>query len=101
MIFHESCGHSLEATRVAYGLSEFAGKKGQQIANEKVTAVDDGTIANAWGSINIDDEGTPSQKNILIERTQDGRAFQRFCKTSELSVHADKPHDEYIHCRRQ
>lgn len=67
VIFHESCGHSLEATRVAYGLSEFAGKKGQQIANEKVTAVDDGTIANAWGSINIDDEGTPSQKNILIE----------------------------------
>ena len=52
---------------MAYGLSEFAGKKGQQIANEKVTAVDDGTIANAWGSINIDDEGTPSQKNILIE----------------------------------
>ena len=67
VIFHESCGHSLEATRVAYGLSEFACKKGQQIANEKVTAVDDGTIANAWGSINIDDEGTPSQKNILIE----------------------------------
>ncbi len=67
VIFHESCGHSLEASRVAYGLSEFALRKGEKIANEKVTAIDDGTIANAWGSMNIDDEGTPSQKNILIE----------------------------------
>lgn len=67
VIFHEACGHSLEATSVAYGLSQFSGKLGQQIANPKVTAVDDGTIPNAWGSINFDDEGTPSQKNILIE----------------------------------
>ena len=67
VIFHESCGHSLEATSVAYGQSQFAGKLGQKIANEKVTAIDDGTIPNAWGSINIDDEGTPAQKNVLIE----------------------------------
>ena len=60
-------GHSLEASSVAYGLSQFAGKLGQQIANPKVTAIDDGTIPNAWGSINIDDEGTPAQKKILIE----------------------------------
>ena len=68
VIFHEACGHSLEATGVAYGRSQFAGKLGQKIANEKVTAIDDGTIANAWGSINIDDEGTPAQKNVLIEK---------------------------------
>ncbi len=68
VIFHEACGHSLEATSVAYGMSQFTGKLGQQIANPKVTAVDDGTIPNAWGSINIDDEGTPAQKNILIEK---------------------------------
>jgi len=67
VIFHEACGHSLEATAVAYGRSQFTGMLGQQIANEKVTAIDDGTIPNAWGSINIDDEGTPAQKNVLIE----------------------------------
>ena len=67
VIFHEACGHSLEASSVAYGTSEFAGKLGQQIANPKVTAIDDGTIPNAWGSINIDDEGTPARKNVLIE----------------------------------
>ena len=67
VIFHEACGHGLEATSVAYGQSVFAGKLGQQIANSKVTAIDDGTIPNSWGSINIDDEGTPAQKNVLIE----------------------------------
>ncbi len=67
VIFHEACGHSLEAAAVAYGNSPFVGKLGQKIANEKVTAIDDGTIPNAWGSINIDDEGTPAQKNVLIE----------------------------------
>ena len=67
VIFHEACGHGLEASSVAYGQSVFAGKLGQQIANTKVTAIDDGTIPNAWGSINIDDEGTPAQKNVLIE----------------------------------
>ena len=68
VIFHEACGHSLEASQVAYGQSQFAGKLGQQIANPKVTAIDDGTIPNAWGSINFDDEGTPAQKNVLIEK---------------------------------
>ena len=67
VIFHEACGHGLEASSVAYGQSVFAGKLGQQIANTKVTAIDDGTIPNAWGSINIDDEGTPAQRNVLIE----------------------------------
>ncbi len=67
VIFHEACGHSLEAASVAYGTSQFAGKLGQKIANEKVTAIDDGTIPNSWGSITFDDEGTPAQKNVLIE----------------------------------
>lgn len=68
VIFHEACGHGLEASSVAYGQSVFAGKLGQKIANEKVTAIDDGTIPGAWGSINIDDEGTPARKNVLIEK---------------------------------
>ena len=67
VIFHEACAHSLEATFVAYGRSKFAGKLGQQIANPKVTAIDDGTIPNGWGSVNIDDEGHPAQRNVLIE----------------------------------
>lgn len=68
VIFHEACGHSLEASSVALGQSQFCGKLGQQIANPKVTAIDDGTIPNGWGSINIDDEGTPAQKKILIDK---------------------------------
>ena len=67
VIFHEACGHSLEATSVGTGTSQMCGKMGQQIANVKVTAIDDGTIPNAWGSVNIDDEGTPTQRNVLIE----------------------------------
>ena len=67
VIFHEACGHSLEATSVAFGLSQFAGKLGERIAGEKVSAYDDGTIPNAWGSLNFDDEGTPARRNILIE----------------------------------
>ncbi len=67
VIFHEACGHSLEATSVAKGHSVFTGKLGQQIAAPCVTAVDDGTIPNAWGSQNIDDEGNFQQKRVLIE----------------------------------
>lgn len=67
VLFHEACGHSLEATSVAKGNSEFANKIGEQIASSKVTAIDDGTIENAWGSINIDDEGEKARKNVLIE----------------------------------
>lgn len=67
VIFHEACGHSLEASSVAYNRSEFSGKLGQLVANPKVTAIDDGTMKNKWGSINIDDEGTPGQRNVLIE----------------------------------
>ena len=67
VIFHEACGHSLEATAVAKGNSVFTGKLGKQIASTKVTAIDDGTIPNAWGSLNIDDEGNKTQKNVLIE----------------------------------
>lgn len=67
VIFHEACGHSLEATSVGVGTSQMCGKLGQKIANEKVTAVDDGTIPGAWGSVNIDDEGHPTQRNVLIE----------------------------------
>ena len=67
VIFHEACGHALEATSVGKGNSVFCGKLGQKIASDCVTAVDDGTIPNAWGSLNIDDEGQPTQRKVLIE----------------------------------
>ena len=67
VIFHEACGHSLEATAVAKGASVFSGMLRKKIASDVVTAIDDGTIPNGWGSSNIDDEGTPTKRNVLIE----------------------------------
>lgn len=67
VIFHEACGHSLEATGVAKNLSVFSGKKGEKIASEKVNAVDDGTLPGEWGSQNMDDEGNPQQRRLLIQ----------------------------------
>ncbi len=67
VIFHEACGHGLEATSVSKGTSVYTGKMGQMIASDIVTAIDDGTAENQWGSASIDDEGTPTQRNVLIE----------------------------------
>lgn len=67
VLFHEACGHSLEATSVARNMSVFSGKMGQKIASDIVTAIDDGTLPGEWGSINVDDEGHPTQKNVLIK----------------------------------
>jgi TldD protein len=67
VIFHEACGHSLEATAVAFNLSVFTGKLNQKIAADCVTAVDDGTIPHEWGSTRIDDEGMPTTRLTLIE----------------------------------
>ena len=67
VIFHEACGHQLEATSVAKGLSVFSGKKDDFIASKIVSAYDDGTLFNEWGSINVDDEGNKPRKNQLIK----------------------------------
>ncbi len=67
VIFHEACGHALEATSVADNASVFCGKMGQQIASPIVTAIDDGTLLNEWGSMSFDDEANETRKNILIE----------------------------------
>ena len=68
VIFHEACGHGLEATSVAPRLSVFSDDLGKKVATKKVTLIDDGTIKNAWGSSIIDDEGNKTKKNILIEK---------------------------------
>lgn len=67
VIFHEACGHLLETTSVEKKSSVFWDKKGEMIANAAVSAVDDGTITEGWGSISIDDEGMPTQKTQLIK----------------------------------
>ncbi|WP_110114611.1 TldD/PmbA family protein [Bacillus sp. CGMCC 1.16541] len=67
VIFHEACGHGLEATAVAKNQSVFANRVGEKVASDLVTYIDDGTIQNEWGSINIDDEGEKARKNVLIE----------------------------------
>ncbi len=68
VIFHEACGHSLETTSVAKGASVFADKLNTQIANPCVTAIDDGTMPNRWGSTTIDDEGNTTQRTVLIDK---------------------------------
>lgn len=67
VLFHEACGHALEAAFVSKGTSAFSNKIGQLVASPLVTAIDDGTMINEWGTTNIDDEGTPTQRNVLIE----------------------------------
>ncbi|MCB0356212.1 MAG: TldD/PmbA family protein, partial [Bdellovibrionales bacterium] len=57
VIFHEACGHGLETTTVASGASVFSDKLGQKISNPCVTAIDDGTLPNLYGSLSVDDEG--------------------------------------------
>ncbi len=66
-MFHEACGHGLEADLVAKDTSVFRGKVGQRVAAKGVTIVDDGSYAREWGTSAIDDEGNPTKRNILIE----------------------------------
>ncbi len=67
VLLHEAVGHGLEADFNRKKTSAFAGLIGQQVASSKVTVVDNGTMAGRRGSLNVDDEGTPTQENVLIE----------------------------------
>ena len=67
VLFHEACGHGLEADLVTKGASTFAGRVGEQVASSLVTLVDDGTVAGAWGNLGVDDEGHPATRNVLIQ----------------------------------
>ncbi len=67
VLFHEACGHGLEADLVAKGASVFAGRIGERVADPRVTLVDDGTMAEEWGCFAVDDEGSVAARNVLIE----------------------------------
>ena len=66
VLFHEACGHGLEADLVAKSASVFAGRIGETVAAPMVTLIDDGTMAGEWGHYGIDDEGKPAARNVLI-----------------------------------
>ena len=68
ILLHEAVGHGLEADFNRKGVSAFTGRIGQQVASPLCTVVDDGTIRNRRGSLNVDDEGIPTQQNVLIEK---------------------------------
>lgn len=67
ILLHEAIGHGLEGDFNRKGSSAFSGRVGQRVAAKGVTVLDDGTIADRRGSLNVDDEGNPSQRNVLIE----------------------------------
>lgn len=67
VLVHEAVGHPLEADNIAKGIGAFTGKVGQKVASDCFTMIDDGTLPNYRGTINHDDEGTPAQRNVLIE----------------------------------
>ncbi len=67
ILFHEACGHGLEADHIVKNASVYTGKVGQQVASPLVTLIDDGTVGSEWGTFAVDDEGRPAQRNVLIE----------------------------------
>ena len=67
VLFHEACGHGMEADIVAKGASVYRGRQGEKIGTDLISGVDDATVANAWGSFGFDDEGTPAQRTVLFD----------------------------------
>ncbi len=68
ILFHEACGHGLEADHIVKDASVYTGRVGQLVASPLVTLVDDGTVGSEWGTYAVDDEGRPAQRNVLIDK---------------------------------
>jgi TldD protein len=67
ILFHEACGHGLEADHIVKDASVYVGQVGRPVASPLVTLIDDGTVDTEWGTFAVDDEGRPAQRNVLIE----------------------------------
>jgi len=68
ILFHEACGHCMEADSVRRGAAAFAGRLGERVADSMVSLVDDGTVPQGWGSSGCDDEGNPTRRTVLVDR---------------------------------
>jgi TldD protein len=114
VLLHEAVGHGLEGDFNRKGSSTFAGRIGQRVAAKGVTVLDDGTMPDRRGSLNVDDEGHASQRNVLIEdgilrgymqdsdeRAPDGRQAHRQRPPRELRPCADAAHDQHLHAGRR
>ena len=110
ILLHEAIGHGLEGDFNRKGTSAFADRIGEQVAAPECTVVDDGTLSRRRGSLNIDDEGTPTQCTTLIEngvlqglhagpaeRAPDGRAAHRQRPARVLRAPDAAAHDQHLH----
>ena len=100
VLLHEAVGHGLEADFNRKKTSVFTGLIGKTVANDVVTVIDDGTIKGCRGSLNVDDEGTPTQKNVLIEN---GKLVNYMQDRKNAILMGDKPtgngrRESYKHC---
>ncbi len=99
VLFHEACGHGLEADIVAKEASVYARKHGEQLGSELLSGVDDATVPNGWGSFAFDDEGTPAQRTVMFDRgvlvdyLTDRRSAQRL----ELGATGNARRQSYAH----
>lgn len=84
VLFHEACGHGLEADTVGKEASIYRGRRGETLGSPLVTGVDDSTVENAWGSFSFDDEGSPAERTVLFEDgVLAGFMFDRFWAQKE------------------
>lgn len=79
VLFHEACGHGLEADTVGKHASVYRGRMGERLASTLVTGVDDATIPGGWGSFSFDEEGSPAERTVLFEEGElRGMLYDRF-----------------------
>jgi TldD protein len=99
VLFHEACGHGLEADTVGKDASVYRGRLGERLASTLVTGVDDSTVPGAWGSFALDDEGTPAARTVLFEEgVLLGMLYDRFwAGKDEAALTANGRRQSYAH----